>query len=281
MRLPVKIYLALGLSLAGLTVSGCNATNSSDLSLTPVPTMITVNKPQSISLLTDPSESQVITVLIDNSVASRSSITTDSAPFLITSPSSSQDELAEMVTAGSPFRTVETVDVEAGTIENSLGEVRFRAASYEHGFAESSVRRYSIRNNSQMLDNLTTVAVPKSGTASLSGDVEIVSATRTGINSDGVAVYDVRSQAGKITLDADLENSTLTGRSDLLAVDGEIVKKRLTGSVTYDGMTVDLEGVIALQSARLLSEGIRALGHFSGDDSAAGKTFSGAFSVSE
>ncbi len=86
-------------------------------------------------------------------------------------------------------------------------------------------------------------ALPISGAATLTGTFEVV--TITGISTSGDTISGIAlTSSGALSLDVDFGNGTLTGSSGLLSVDGNFSSANLNGTVTYNGVSGTLDGLV-------------------------------------
>lgn len=116
-----------------------------------------------------------------------------------------------------------------------------------------------------IIPGTAVAAAPTSGIVVYSGTFEL--ARITGINLSGNTLYGFSSyDGGALTLTGDFDTNTLSGSSGLLTVNGTIASGTLDGTVTYNGLTGPLDGVIGSD---------RAVGVFHGDSSS--QIFAGGF----
>ncbi len=120
---------------------------------------------------------------------------------------------------------------------------------------------------SGIIPGTSVAAAPPSGSYSYSGTYEL--AKITSINISGDSIYGFTSyDSGSLTLSADFDGNTLSGRSGDLAVNGTISNGDLSGGVTYDGVSGALDGMIGSD---------RSVGVFHGNN--ADTIFAGGFIV--
>ncbi|MGB7317885.1 MAG: hypothetical protein WBC85_07955 [Planktotalea sp.] len=182
------------------------------------------------------------------------------------------------------------VDSAAFKLSSNHGPAVYGAFAYEDGNAEAIVKKFSSEYrylyHPDYHLSVTKPALPLTGSAKLDGTVGIAYAERTGYDDEGIAQYTIANESGALTLLANFDDKTLTGTSDLIAVNGRYDDRALEGSVVYDGINGELDGRfsgIRLRAQRR-SDGdvtiyrfFEALGTFHGSDEDRGKTFAGAF----
>ncbi|MGH1577242.1 hypothetical protein [Planktotalea sp.] len=166
-----------------------------------------------------------------------------------------------------------------GEMDSYLGKASFKARSYSNGDLRTSANLHAqlfVTPFGTRTDNIAQV--PTSGSASLSGRVEVISGEWTKADSEGISQYKLARHRDDITLKADFKEGTLVGKSSILTVDGTFSGKTLKGTVSHDSIEGELHGRIGTVK-RSTSAHHEAAGVFHGKDAVQGKGYSGAFVV--